>query len=189
MELPHFSGIWIGEGSNVAQIQISQNHLFLLPVGQRSIAIFPLQGRKGVELLELGYNSTFSRYGWGLVGCFFLHTKLFQPWIILVRICYYFSSLISPNRWPSTSSEIKCIIWYSKIGVSLKKINCMLTRQREPLRTRSQALYLQMNADSDNWAFDKIVSTPQCHIESQNILKHLFAEIMHVPTHLFTELS
>lgn len=65
----------------------------------------------------------------------------------------------------------------------------MLTSQREPLRTRSQALYLQMSADSGNQVFGKIVSTPKCHIEAQNISKHLFAEIMHVFLHLLTKLS
>lgn len=54
----------------------------------------------------------------------------------------------------------------------------MLTSQREPLRTRSQALYLQMSVDSGNQVFGKIVSTPKCDIEAQNISKHLFAKIM-----------
>lgn len=47
----------------------------------------------------------------------------------------------------------------------------MLTSEREPLRVRSRVLNLQMSADSGNPDFDKLVSTPQCHIEAQNIFK------------------
>lgn len=50
-------------------------------------------------------------------------------------------------------------------------MKCALISKTMPLRIRSQVLNLQVSADSSNPVSYKLVSTPQCHTEAQNIFK------------------